>query len=146
MFSGIIPLVQDLKKIFSLKINIFLFSIIGLRLEKCMIFQSEDMTLSSEPATCLLTWPWMSLLTSISWSFVIWKIRIISTSLLNYKIVINNECIYGLKVLCKLPRTSFPLGIHFSWRLSDGWGCYGNILACNVPQTMPNIYMPSIYT
>ena len=55
MFSGIIPLVHNLKKIFSLNINIFLFSIIGLRLEKCMIFQLEDMTLSSEPATCLLT-------------------------------------------------------------------------------------------
>ena len=146
MFSGIIPLVHNLKKIFSLNINIFLFSIIGLRLEKCMIFQLEDMTLSSEPATCLLTWPWMSLLTSISWSFVIWKIRIISTSLLNYKIVINNECIYGLKVLCKLPRTSFPLGIHFSWRLSDVGVAMATFWLVMFPKQMPNIYMPSIYT
>lgn len=45
------------------------------------------------------------------------KIRIILTSLLNYMIVINNECICGLEVLCKLPRTRYPLGILFSWRL-----------------------------
>lgn len=45
------------------------------------------------------------------------EIRIILTAPLNYMIVINNECIYSLKVLCKLPRTPYPLGIHFSWRL-----------------------------
>lgn len=37
---------------------------------------------------------------------------------LNYIVLINNKCIYGLKVLGKLPRIPHPLGINFSWRLS----------------------------
>lgn len=102
-------------KIFSPTRDISLFLVIRLTLVKAWFLGSEDKTFSFESATYLLTRPWTSLLTPLSWSLS-FENKDHLTALLNYMIIINNECTYGLKVLCKLPRTPCPLGIHFWWR------------------------------